>query len=251
MPLIDFPTPTHGTGPGLLPAMTVGEAISKIDHKDVLHNSKELRHRQLVKPSAMPIADRHTPLRELINTSGPRALHPNGKRRFTYREGMRLMRFRDRHKLSPAAKTQGDKWRLIGNAVPRDIIVHIYKDIHQVLQKWFAKANAPIVLDHKEDVMTASAASTATLRSNNTPEFDAKRKRKATALSRSGESRNVSVSQTSARSFSVPVRSRQTPQSRVTEAFRVQRKTKTQPAATTPSSSALVGWKNVVDLTED
>lgn len=130
--------------------MTVAEAISNIDRRDPLHNRAEQRQNQKKKPCKLPPARLHEPLRHLIATSGPQALHPNGKRRFTFREGLRLMRFRDSHKLSPAAKGAGDKWKLIGNAVPRDIITLIYKDIKKVLLEWFAQASTPIALDEEE-----------------------------------------------------------------------------------------------------
>lgn len=152
MPLIKFPKPTHGIEHGLRPLMTVGEAIANIDPRDPLHNSKELRQRLRGKTCKLAPAEMNEPLRELISTGGPRALHPNGMRRFTFREGMRLMRFRDDHKLAAAARTAGDKWKLIGNAVPRDLIRLIYKDIYKVLQKWFADCYAPILLDEGMDV---------------------------------------------------------------------------------------------------
>lgn len=150
MPLIDFPRPTRGVEQGLA-VMTVAEAIKDINRADPLHNRAEQRQRQRIKRSILPPAEPNAPLRHLIATSGPLALHPNGKRRFTFREGMRLMRFRDCHRLSAAAKGAGDKWKLIGNAVPRDIITLIYKDIKKVLLEWFAQSSAPIALDDEEE----------------------------------------------------------------------------------------------------
>lgn len=134
--------------------MTVAQAIRHVDRTDPLHNSAEQRQRQRARPSILPPAEANAPLRHLIGTAGPLALHPKGRRRFTFREGMRLMRFRDCHKLSPAAKGAGDKWKLIGNAVPRDIITLIYKDIKKVLLEWFAQSSAPIPVDQEEEVTT-------------------------------------------------------------------------------------------------
>ena len=167
--------------------MTVAEAIADIDLHDPLHNRKEQRHRQKVKPSKLPPAAMDAPLRHLISTSGPQALNPNGKRRFTYREGMRLMRFRDSHKLSPAAKGSGDKWKLIGNAVPRDIITLIYKDIRKVLLEWFSQPSAPIALDEevtvrRRDGAAASAADAQAAMAPPQPPLNRKRKQRTDSI---------------------------------------------------------------------
>lgn len=250
LPLVDFPLPTHGTEPGLLPPMTVGDAIRDIDPSDPLHNSKELRRRLKKQPSILPIANMHEPLRELISTGGPKALHPHGKRRFTYREGMRLMRFRDCHKLSPAAKSQGDKWKLIGNAVPRDIITLIYKDVYEVLQKWFAEYHAPISLDVDADEEVRPTR---------------KRKDRAADVNEVRYDQAEALPETLRRPFAVPHRPRQrqrtgeadtparpttdlTRQTRVDDAFAVRRESTTRPTAVRvmPTSSS---DQEVIDLT--
>lgn len=160
MPLIDFPLPTYGTHPDLLPLTTVKEAIRGVNRRDPLHNSTELRRQQRKRPSTkLRPADADAPLRHLISTSGPGALNPSGRRRFTYREGMRLMGLSDTHKLSPAARTSKDKWTLIGNGFPPQLPKIIHGEIYKVLQQWFAKQRAPIALDDGADHAPTPAAS--------------------------------------------------------------------------------------------
>lgn len=137
LPCPFFPAPTHGVELGLPAEVTVREAISGIDPNDPLHNPRELAEAYRLKPSkVLKPAEWDRPLGQLITTSGPLLLHPSGKRRFTTRECMRLNRFRDSHRLAACVKTKTDVHRLVGNAVPRDIVTLMSKSFIALLDEW-------------------------------------------------------------------------------------------------------------------
>lgn len=87
--------PSHGPPEsGLRPYVTVREAISNIPASATMHNPAELarKFRTTGKP-ALPPAEWDQPLKHLITTKGPHALHPDGQRPFTVRETLCLQGF--------------------------------------------------------------------------------------------------------------------------------------------------------------
>lgn len=130
--------------------------------------------------------------------------------------------------------------------MPRDIIVHITKDIHKILQKWFADANAPIMLDEDDNVTTdldANVGATVSVECGSTPDC---RKRKASKLSQPSDTASPSLS--NARSFSLPHHPGTTLPG-VEGMFRDANETKAQPAAS--ERTMIHDATSVMDLTQD
>ena len=106
-----------------------------VDPRDPLHNRKQMRQRwkNHQRRNMMP-APWDDLLPHGITTGGPTDIYPSGRREFTMRECMELMRFRAEHKMPPDLCLT-KRWEIIGNAVPRDLIRIIYKDFYEVLKK--------------------------------------------------------------------------------------------------------------------
>uniref|UniRef100_A0A2D3UP17 DNA (cytosine-5-)-methyltransferase n=1 Tax=Ramularia collo-cygni TaxID=112498 RepID=A0A2D3UP17_9PEZI len=86
--------PTHGPiGSGLIPYVTVRQALANIPAGATLHDpeAQAEKFRLTGKPS-LPLAEWDKPLKHIIPTAGPQALHPDG-RPFTIREAMCLQGF--------------------------------------------------------------------------------------------------------------------------------------------------------------
>lgn len=130
--------PTHGRpGSGLRPHVTVRQAISNIPAFASMHNPQELeeKFRRTGKPVLAP-AQWDMPLRELIATSGPKALHPDGKRAFTVREALCLQGFPvDYHLVGgdkPLSRTEA--MTMVGDAVPPKAMAPFFARIKQALR---------------------------------------------------------------------------------------------------------------------
>ena len=81
----------------------------------------------------LPVAKGDALLTAVIKTSGTQALHPSGRRWFTYREQMRLQGFPDEHSLY--GSTQEDFLTQIGNAVPANFMEIIFRQVIAALDE--------------------------------------------------------------------------------------------------------------------
>lgn len=142
----EFPPPTHGPpGSGLKPYVTVNQAIADIPAWATMHNPKDMRdnyaawrQRNPNKPQPI-VSDGNLPLQLLIDTKGPRGLHPKGKRKFTVREVLRLQGFPDTyeyHSDKPGkAITYTDAMTMAGDAVPPKAFKPFMRQCKRVLEK--------------------------------------------------------------------------------------------------------------------
>lgn len=121
--LPEFPNPTHGKpSTGLKQYKTVNETIGNIPRGVTFHNPDSMREKHRNKPRNLPAASGHLPLYHLVDTSGPHALHPNGKRQFTLREVLRLQGFPDTYQYASDTPGKlighGEGLKMAGDAVP-------------------------------------------------------------------------------------------------------------------------------------
>ncbi|KAI5369820.1 Putative C-5 cytosine methyltransferase, S-adenosyl-L-methionine-dependent methyltransferase [Septoria linicola] len=134
----EFPEATHGPpGSGLLPYVTVRQAIANIPTWATMHNPAELEASYT--GGNQPIAEWDKPLQHLIATCGPLALHPSGRRRFTVRETLRLQGFPDRYEYvgdegdGPPTRTKA--MAMAGDAVPPAAAAPYFAAMKEALRK--------------------------------------------------------------------------------------------------------------------
>lgn len=125
--LPQFPEPTHGLGPGMLPFVTVDDVLRKIRHIAV---PEHLSHST---PKDGKPYDSRKPMHGCITCDGgPSNLHPNGKRTFTLFELAAMQGFLPTHRF---AGTMTDIKKQIGNAVPSMFAKKLFEHINLSLQK--------------------------------------------------------------------------------------------------------------------
>ncbi|EME89243.1 uncharacterized protein MYCFIDRAFT_76598 [Pseudocercospora fijiensis CIRAD86] len=145
--LPEFPAET--SGPGLRPFMTVNEAISNIKPDATNHNPQQMRQEQRMKPRNLPAADGNKVLQHIVDRAGPSALHPNGRRKFTIREVMRLQTFPDTYKMRIESRNGRTPWTkavgMVGDAVPPVVMEAIFTNVIKALQKTDDEVSAFVV----------------------------------------------------------------------------------------------------------
>jgi DNA (cytosine-5)-methyltransferase 1 len=125
--LPQFPEPTHGLGPGMLPFVTIDDVLKKIRHIAVPQHLSHFTPRD-----GQPY-DSHKPMHGCITCDGgPSNLHPNGRRTFTLFELAALQGFLPTHRF---AGTMTDIKKQIGNAVPSMFAKKLFEHINLSLQK--------------------------------------------------------------------------------------------------------------------
>ena len=123
--------------------MTVNEAIKDIPRWASMHNPEVLRRGH----SKRPVSNGDAPLRRLIDTTGPKELHPTG-RLFTVRETLRLQGFPDSYDYDCQSRTEA--MVMAGDAVPPVFGKHMFKKCIEALKVTDAEIrefDKPIILD--------------------------------------------------------------------------------------------------------
>ncbi|THX01996.1 S-adenosyl-L-methionine-dependent methyltransferase [Aureobasidium pullulans] len=147
-PLPDFPKPTHG--PGLLPFVTVAEALAPVTPGLPNHILPKI-----IRPGRYRPYSPHQLLPGCITTTGGQNWHPNGARLYTVRELACLQTFPLDHVF---IGTRGQTMCQVGNAVPPRYSKLLYQEIMKVLleveqvDKYGTSHDQPILLDDEEDV---------------------------------------------------------------------------------------------------
>ncbi|KXS93617.1 hypothetical protein AC578_5916 [Pseudocercospora eumusae] len=145
--LPEFPAET--SGPGLRPFVTVNEAISGIGPGVSHHNPQQMRKEQRINPRNLPAADGDKVLQHIVDCKGAQALHPNGRRKFTIREAMRLQTFPDDYEIqidSKSGKTPyGKAVAMVGDAVPPVVMKDVFTNVIKALKKTDDEISAFVV----------------------------------------------------------------------------------------------------------
>lgn len=119
--------------------MTANEAISNIGPEATDHNPQQTGQEQRVKPRNLPAAGGNEVLQHIVDRSGPSALHPNGKRKLTMREVMRLQTFPDSYKRRIDGKNGQTPWtkavQMVGDAVPPVVMKAVFEKVIEALPK--------------------------------------------------------------------------------------------------------------------
>ena len=93
----------------------------------------------MINPRNLPPANGHEILQQIVDRSGPKALHPNGKRKFTIREAMRLQTFGDNYQVRCLGKNgrtvQTKAIGMIGDAVPPVFMEAVFQKCEAALKK--------------------------------------------------------------------------------------------------------------------
>ncbi|KAM5475145.1 putative DNA (cytosine-5-)-methyltransferase [Microsporum audouinii] len=134
-----FPPPTHGTAPGLLPPVTILDAICCIPSTAPDHDLERAE-----RPFHRPPYDPRR-LAKTLTCSGGDNFHPSGTRTFTLREAACLQTFPMNHTFcGPGVMKQ------IGNAVPPVLAKAIFAQVVRTLRETDAANNTqedPITID--------------------------------------------------------------------------------------------------------
>ncbi|KAK3684707.1 hypothetical protein LTR37_020001 [Vermiconidia calcicola] len=122
-----FPQPTHGTGRGMKPLVTIRDIRNKLRNFEI-----EPHMRASIPRDGKPYDDRE-PLKQCITTSGGESnLHPKGKRTFNLQELACLAGFPLIHRFFG---TEGSIKRQIGNAVPACVGKAIFEQIIKTMRQ--------------------------------------------------------------------------------------------------------------------
>ncbi|KAK3708012.1 hypothetical protein LTR37_011705 [Vermiconidia calcicola] len=122
-----FPKPTHGTGRGMKPLVTIRDIRNKLRNFEI-----EPHMRSSIPRDGKAYNDRG-PLKQCITTSGGESnLHPKGKRTFNLQELACLAGFPPTHRFFGS---EGSIKRQIGNAVPACVAKAIFEQIIKTMRQ--------------------------------------------------------------------------------------------------------------------
>jgi len=131
-----YPQPTHGSGPGLQPIVTLGQAIASIPFGASRHEIEAHKRAYHARSSTskLTVADVNLPQKHLITCKGAQFLLVDGGQSYapTIRQQMRLQTFPDDYEI---AGTKTEACTQIGNAVPPVFMRQIDKEIIKTLKR--------------------------------------------------------------------------------------------------------------------
>lgn len=158
--LPQWPAPTHGYGPGLIPYVTYNQAVANIAADTSLHDVEGHKRKQKFTPRHLLPVNGNQPLSRILDTKGAKFLDPTGKYWPTIRQQMRSMTFPDEHYL--VGYTQDDFTRQIGNAVPVEFMRQVFEEVIKTLRESDRESAAydaanTFTLDDDDDVISITS----------------------------------------------------------------------------------------------